>query len=61
MKCQSGFDCLKNNHDTIGGLRQMLIGNFIVFYIPKAEDEIVTVIRVMYGQRYLFAIRWRLK
>ena len=33
------------------GLRQMPVDNFIVFYIPKAEDEIVTVIRVMYGGR----------
>ena len=33
------------------GLRQMPVDNFIVFYIPRAEDEIVTVIRVMYGGR----------
>lgn len=33
------------------GLRQMPVENFIVFYIPKAEDETVTVIRVMYGGR----------
>lgn len=33
------------------GLRQMPVDNFIVFYISKAEDETVTVIRVMYGGR----------
>lgn len=33
------------------GLRQMPVDNFIVFYIPNAEDETVTVIRVMYGGR----------
>ena len=31
------------------GLRQMPVDNFIVFYIPKAEDKTVDVIRVMYG------------
>lgn len=33
------------------GLRQMPVDNFIVFYIPKTEDETVIVIRVMYGGR----------
>ncbi|KAB3532139.1 type II toxin-antitoxin system RelE/ParE family toxin [Alkaliphilus pronyensis] len=33
------------------GLRQMPVDNFIVFYVSKAEDETVTVIRVMYGGR----------
>lgn len=33
------------------GLRQMPVDNFIVFYILNAEDETVTVIRVMYGGR----------
>ncbi len=33
------------------GLRQMPINNFIVFYILKAEDKTVNVIRVMYGGR----------
>lgn len=31
------------------GLRHMPLDNFIVFYISNAEDETVTVIRVMYG------------
>lgn len=33
------------------GLRQMQVDNFIVFYIPNADDEIVTVIRIMYERR----------
>ena len=33
------------------GLRQMPIDNFIVFYIPKTEDNTVNVIRIMYGGR----------
>jgi toxin ParE1/3/4 len=33
------------------GLRQMPVDNFIVFYIPKTEDNTVNVIRVMYGGR----------
>ncbi len=33
------------------GLRQMPVDNFIVFYIPKTEDKIVNVIRVIYGGR----------
>ena len=33
------------------GLRQMPVDNFLVFYIPKANDETVTVIRVMYEGR----------
>lgn len=33
------------------GLRQMPVDNFILFYIPNAENETVTVIRVMYGGR----------
>jgi toxin ParE1/3/4 len=31
------------------GLRKMPVDNFIVFYIPNAEDQTVTVTRVMYG------------
>ena len=33
------------------GLRQMPVDQFIVFYIPKTEDKIVHVIRVIYGGR----------
>lgn len=33
------------------GLRQMPVDNFIVFYIISDEDQIVTVIRIMYGGR----------
>ncbi|MBE6081107.1 MAG: type II toxin-antitoxin system RelE/ParE family toxin [Tissierellaceae bacterium] len=33
------------------GLHQMVVDNFVVFYIPKLEDKAVTVIRVMYGGR----------
>jgi len=33
------------------GLCQMPGDNFIVFYIPKAEDKTVTIIRIMYGKR----------
>lgn len=33
------------------GLRQMPVDNFIIFYILNAEDQIVNVIRVMYGGR----------
>ena len=29
----------------------MTVDNFIVFYIPNAEEKIVTIIRVMYGGR----------
>jgi len=32
-------------------LWQTPVDNFIVFYIPKAEDAAVTIIRVMYGRR----------
>ncbi len=35
------------------GLRQMPVDNFLVLYIPKEEDETVTVIRVIYGGRDL--------
>lgn len=33
------------------GLWQMPLDNFIVFYIPKADEKTVTTIRVMYGGR----------
>jgi toxin ParE1/3/4 len=33
------------------GLHQMVVDNFVVFYISKLEDKAVTVIRVMYGGR----------
>ncbi|WP_395013582.1 type II toxin-antitoxin system RelE/ParE family toxin [Robinsoniella peoriensis] len=33
------------------GLHQMPVDNFIVFYIPKEEDGIVTVIRIMFNGR----------
>lgn len=32
-------------------LRIMLVGNYLVFYIPDTEDKIVTVIRIMYKRR----------
>lgn len=32
-------------------VRQMPVDNFIVFYIPKVEDRIVSIIRIMYGGR----------
>lgn len=35
------------------GLRQMPVDNFIIFYIPNVEDQIVTVIRVMYDGRHI--------
>lgn len=33
------------------GLRVMPVDNYLVFYIPDKETEIVTVIRVMYAGR----------
>lgn len=33
------------------GLRQMPVGNFVVFYIPDEEHLSVNIIRVMYGGR----------
>lgn len=33
------------------GLRVMPVDNYLVFYIPNKETEIVTVIRVMYDGR----------
>ena len=33
------------------GLRQMVIDNFIVFYIPDNQKALVTVIRVIYSGR----------
>jgi toxin ParE1/3/4 len=33
------------------GLRQMPIDNFVIFYIPRVEDQTVTIIRIMYDGR----------
>ncbi len=33
------------------GLRVSTVDNYLVFYIPDMERQIVTVIRVMYGRR----------
>lgn len=33
------------------GLRQMPIDNFVVFYIPRVEEQTETIIRIMYGRR----------
>ena len=33
------------------GLRVFPVDNYLVFYIPNMETEVVTVIRVMYGGR----------
>ena len=33
------------------GLRVMSVDNYLVFYIPDAAEQTVTVIRVMYGGR----------
>ncbi len=33
------------------GLRQMPINHFVIFYIPRVEEQTVTIIRIMYGGR----------
>ena len=33
------------------GLRQMAIDHFVIFYIPRVEEQTVTIIRIMYGGR----------
>lgn len=33
------------------GMRQMPVDNYLVFYIPDRDTEIVTIIRVMYAGR----------
>lgn len=45
------FRTLENEPWHSRGLHQMVVDNFVVFYIPKLEDKAVTVIRVMYGER----------
>ena len=36
---------------TSRGLRIMPVDNYLVFYIPNREAEMVTILRVMYGGR----------
>jgi len=33
------------------GIRQLLIDNYIVFYIVSEKDNIVVIIRILYGRR----------
>jgi toxin ParE1/3/4 len=33
------------------GLRLMPVDNFVVFYVPRVEEQTVTIIRVMYAGR----------
>ena len=33
------------------GLRLMSVDNFVIFYIPRVEEQTVTIIRIMYGGR----------
>ena len=33
------------------GLRFVAIDNYIVFYLPDAEEQVVTILRVMYSGR----------
>lgn len=33
------------------GIRKIIIDNFIVFYIVDEENEIVTIIRILYNRR----------
>ena len=33
------------------GLRFVPVDNYIVFYLPKEKDEIVYIVRIMYGGR----------
>ena len=38
------------------GLRRVNSGNYAIFYIPTEEDNMVTVIRIMYGGRDIESI-----
>jgi len=33
------------------GLRQMLVGHYVVFYLVKDEKQIIRIMRIMYGRR----------
>lgn len=33
------------------GLRFFPVDNYLVFYLPKVNDEIVSIVRIMYGGR----------
>ncbi|HUW63727.1 MAG TPA: type II toxin-antitoxin system RelE/ParE family toxin [Spirochaetia bacterium] len=33
------------------GLRKIMVGNYIIFYIVSEMDETVSVVRILYGRR----------
>ncbi len=45
------FPLYKNEPWKSRGLRTFSVGNYMVFYLPMEEKNIVSVIRIMYGGR----------
>lgn len=46
MKCQNAFLDMEKNR-----LRFVVVDHYIVFYIPDIQEQVVTILRVMYSGR----------
>lgn len=45
---------LRNKYDeslSYQGIRKLLIGNYVIFYIVREENRMVTILRILYGKR----------
>lgn len=42
------------------GIRQKLVGNYIMYYLPDMNTETIYVLRVIYGRRNLDEILWEM-
>ena len=49
----SPFCCavVSDEYLRIKGIRSLLVKNYLVFYIVKEEENIISIIRVLYGRR----------
>jgi addiction module RelE/StbE family toxin len=36
---------------SLHGIRKIIVGNYLVFYIIYEEEKVVTIIRILYGRR----------
>ena len=49
MLCRNGL--VKDERLSHQGIRKLLIDNYVIFYIVREENKMVTILRILYGRR----------
>lgn len=49
MPCRNGL--VKDEQLSHQGIRKLLIDNYVIFYIVREENKMVTILRILYGRR----------